>query len=743
MKLNKSVDIQNFRLNALFYFAVFALSASLTARFILNKFYTATVPFQVQVFLAPSLDSIAQLAAEPVANDSLCNSVAGQRPPGKYSVHGPLGWTWKYLPSDCLSICFRGATNESCEPSKAAFFENVAQRDGSSVSLLTASIDFASSGSSDGTAHVKVLPAIQRTTLLMRYVFRADVPGSLWKVIRNSPSSFEGTQVQATTVFVDKYGNPGVVEPSKTDEQWMYLNVGEMWSNVSPTESGTFDRLVKGETLSVQAHCYTDWLDLTDSIRALHVTPTWESPVCLVEIAPVDDITVMHVTASQEGDVTKRTTTLGLRIIARAGSGIARFGSFSEAYIQIAAMVVLFGIPRVVFQVIACYILGSLSKVYKRVIVEPFNLEEHIMSYVQGLLTTTSNFRHLVDVHHDHHVGISIHKLRVCIQQMVPGCSSGDAHILAEYFLGQVQRFTPEALLPAEAGRALSGDGFNTAFFECRALNHECVKTLLDDNRRRYFIEKLFTPRVVKNLEEHFVQNRHSEIDTNVDAPRREPSRVRCDPSIIVSDGGGEDTLAADVLENVDDLRESLESCVSSQQLAHANLHRAQEQTGAIVQKLQDRTSFLLKCVLEEKQKSESVDDLIQKLRDEISSFKSALADVAKVQEQNMILTSTLAERAPAPPDLSKFEEALAGLASAQKHTNEVMDEIQKNIAALEAEPSNQLWARISKLANKDDAWNGTLLKHLSTELSSIRDELEGLRWKVEHSGDDESQADA
>eukprot|EP00401_Gymnodinium_catenatum_P012223 CAMPEP_0117607196 /NCGR_PEP_ID=MMETSP0784-20121206/80122_1 /TAXON_ID=39447 /ORGANISM="" /LENGTH=102 /DNA_ID=CAMNT_0005410339 /DNA_START=386 /DNA_END=694 /DNA_ORIENTATION=- len=102
-----------------------------------------------------------------------------------------------------------------------------------------------------------------------------------------------------------------------------------------------------------------------------------------------------------------------------------------------------------------------------------------------------------------------------------------------------------------------------------------------------------------------------------------------------------------------------------------------------------------------------------------------------------MILTSTLAERAPAPPDLSKFEEALAGLASAQKHTNEVMDEIQKNVAALE------MWARISKLANKDDAWNGTLLKHLSTELSSIRDELEGLRWKVEHSGDDESQADA
>lgn len=151
---------------------------------------------------------------------------------------------------------------------------------------------------------------------------------------------------------------------------------------------------ISGLELELKVECYWPWetyIGISEEIDP-------DSYLCAIRVAlkPVGWVLSTHL-QHLDGGVLRYRRFHGIRIVASTG-GIFEFGDYNKLYQNLVSIVVVLSLPKQVLLFITAYLLGHMSVLYKRVIIERFNLLEQVAGMTTRLMSSSVTFVQLEDV---------------------------------------------------------------------------------------------------------------------------------------------------------------------------------------------------------------------------------------------------------------------------------------------------------------------------------------------------------
>eukprot|EP00931_Biecheleriopsis_adriatica_P017497 TRINITY_DN12539_c0_g1_i3.p1 TRINITY_DN12539_c0_g1~~TRINITY_DN12539_c0_g1_i3.p1 ORF type:complete len:846 (-),score=108.88 TRINITY_DN12539_c0_g1_i3:2-2539(-) len=439
----KTVKVTNFKLSVMHIFLSLAMALFVVWSFITKKQYTTTIPNNPTA----SADFVDQFLESVDVEERLCqgetaNWFRADESPG--ALPGDF-----FLRVSCDDIC----TLDNMNGFDCRRYGEIAQVNSyKDISIYTGYMDTNLSGMESRLESV-FYPwsgSIQ-LSVSYRYKLAVEVP---WFFGLNQRVADRGSNENSHTLVLDRDGRPfkhfapaEVVMLSVAE--LVYIATGDRLKSKSnpvhealrPFEDEELpdspSRLpewvyVQGVTVEVRVNCFSDNYDIPSATFSGGFLPkgliaSGATPVCLLSVVipkPTDWRTDSVRVLDNAAEVYQSDIILtSVRIFTQGGSSHHRVWDLNALMLSFTSALVLLALPVKLVRVIAASGLGRLSRVYRRVIEQPFDLQQQCCRTVMQLMAGHASFSALADENSSGKEQNTISKARVrdCLQVLASG----------------------------------------------------------------------------------------------------------------------------------------------------------------------------------------------------------------------------------------------------------------------------------------------------------------------------------
>lgn len=416
----KSVAITNPRLNCLFYVLFLGTFSICLLDFIVSKQWSAKVQLRTRTLLEFAAESGPSTTLLNITGHSMCppskNVEAAETLLGEWSnlsvvekrqrakaLWAPVHWLkggtlLLQASSTCLPMCSGKADPAHCL-SPLTFMD---QRDSSHAAVWSSKHVLRSDGP---FVHTYVGLSVLSTSLVVRYSYQLEraVP-SLSQYVLNPVTS--GDHTMTRTVLLDSRGVPGKRFPSGAEVKLTLKELLNAAQNL-PQQllQGTepaWEVFRDGLELNVEVQCYNDdtelssaGVDQSGNDAEWTLGATSKLPVCVLQVKFVrccSTFAAPEVTA--EGNVVM---SRGVLVQASTSTTVMWLPSSSRLLLSFTSILVLLQVPLKVVRWFMLTFLGQLSQIYKRVIIEQFDIQKEAATMAVNLMSNSVSFLELSD----------------------------------------------------------------------------------------------------------------------------------------------------------------------------------------------------------------------------------------------------------------------------------------------------------------------------------------------------------
>ena len=258
---------------------------------------------------------------------------------------------------------------------------------------------------------------------------------------------------------------------------------------------------------------------------------TKDTPVCLLifkmmRSSFVESVRYNTYDASTAGTVPDTIyETVGISVATGYGAGSIYVYDMNAFVVAITSIMVLLSIPSKVIQFIAVNALGSLSKMYKRLIVEPFDAAKETAVVAAALAVNTKNFNDLADISvegvpyisHDHLTKFLCTALKskgeelddkeieriasFCTQTMTEPTKDPWAAVKRRLSHTTSVKVAPDDTQNrAQPAASVNLNQFNECLLSKERVDMDTIAKLFDRDRQQTCLEKLFAPGKIEKI---------------------------------------------------------------------------------------------------------------------------------------------------------------------------------------------------------------------------------------------------
>jgi len=512
----KTVAITNPRLNIMYYALMLATLIFIVWSFFNSQSFSTPIPTETRCTI-----STLRVKEDNISTHRLCPTDAAalsrlSLPGGfEYSTDGS---SWEQASSNCLPVCSTGEDGKdrvSCVSSSTFVYSRSSQE----VALFAARHVVRNNGT-----HKKIdsLLGLSAVGAKFRFTYRYELAEAVpYLASYLDSASGSGTDAKARTVVLSSEGSayrtfdPGEVVSLTLREVLQNVDGLPQQYRMHAGEDVPWEVFRDGIELSMRVQCYNDDAEIADTqlrIGASNAKPSCFLAVVYVRCCP--DFGAWQV-RSDNGVVVDR----AVLIRTRSGLSSQWFLDSGSAVVGLTSALVLFGLPMKIMRWFALIALGTLSTVYRRVLVQTFDLAEQTATMAVLLMSNSVSFMELSDVNSKDsgHPGISRARFEerlkqalqqrrdvldeaelsafvdCCFNSMRPGTNNTFFKLVKNSFGGFFQR--------KDAGKYSSSeeavcdiDTFNVHCSYDSAVDLDTAVSLFDRDRRQGFVERMFTP---------------------------------------------------------------------------------------------------------------------------------------------------------------------------------------------------------------------------------------------------------
>jgi len=544
LRVPKTVTIQNLRLNLAYVVLVVAVLVYCIWKFMGDLGFTTTInngPELLMIFDTASLED----ASGRLMPDGLCAHT--QWHPSK-----PATWDLSiehaYLRFRCEAMC-KGTVTTDCqdryEMGEISSVRELAFRlsrtvieDGPNVTIpenLGPSIPLP-----PGTVlqESTFFPAADQVGIQfdVKYALERNVPFFFWTNNGIEPrGQTEGAQdsaVSIRTVVLDRDGRPwrsfghGEEVSLKATEVFQAAtgrSTGAVPAGlegyVNGSATGSYSEFpfwvyLSGSLVDATVDCFTNDHDLrsrgnSNSNVDWSMSSSPAEPVCLLQfaiVAPRD----YRLSVEKESGRIRRTSISSLRIVSKQGRSFHRVPDLNATVLNLTSMIVLLSLPQMLMRFVILHLLGHLSRVYRHVVDQGFDIRSQCGRTVTQLMANTALFSELANVpgpNGEEHGGISrdrmLRFIKATLRHQKNVLDPQEVNALNKTGFDQtvkaptLPRLEP-LFLCASRHEDPPGDILTIDDFSRTVGNHDLpfddIVRLFDADRRRGWGETLFTP---------------------------------------------------------------------------------------------------------------------------------------------------------------------------------------------------------------------------------------------------------
>jgi len=522
LSFEKRVEIQNPRLTAAYYFLLAATVLAILSKLAYNREYAAQVQMgsyirQTMWTVKPSRAKLEALWEEK-QKEPLCAN------PERFDYWWDVEDQWKFENHSCLGLCPAGQARIDCiSDMELDLLEGQAQ-----VFILTQmqETNLQPTAESIDTGKTKnfFLPYTEAMGVGLTYSY--DMPELRSKLMwDNRISRSAASNENIFTVILDSNGKvwrelkpstsvkltiPEIFflsgEPNILDEH--QPSAGPNAKPGAQHVDGPIARLTGLEVvIDIECRRLLFWRSESD----------WDGPVCHMTVRRGRQLwssAEQYDTFAMNGG-TRHRLYHGVRVRCRS-HGVVEFIDFNSIFLNLVSIIVLMRIPKTIILVFACTFLGHVSKIYKDVIVEKFNLADEIGGITTRLMASGVSFVGLTD---GAGKGISVHRvrerLRAALKHRRGTLDEDEVDHLVAFCFNSVKRHhsltegpLSKSFLFEVMGRdeepesedlkAINVDDYNVACCSSERICLEDIVVLFDRHRSIKYLERVFMPRVIK-----------------------------------------------------------------------------------------------------------------------------------------------------------------------------------------------------------------------------------------------------
>lgn len=424
VRLPRVVAIQNQRLALCHMSMLAALTVVLVyVEFVVGHGWHSTIPIRTVTRISWNQD--ASIEAMESFSDQPHNPTCSE---GRISNLTRWGYSWQ-LHASCPELCniddvftyevwdantstllrqclgdFR-VYSPTAQYTALQFMESSSQRD---IHMITAKTDWVVNHA-EQTREAYAAVVFEGGAALMDVVYKYELerhPPWAFRVMDNT----SGTNLQARTLIVDSRGNP-VGDPIPAGQR-LRFSVANMlgWSRGNSQEAlqsiSTLLEYQSGVEIDIGVDCFgSDYLlnaalkddkPPTQEHTNLHYGATSEDPICVMAFKLASDTYKLNVRYGSHGsDREVISEVSAIKFQAVNAHGGVQLGDFNQFLVTIASMLVVIGLPAQITSFFVQRCLGPISKMYRRTIVEPYNVEAQLAAVSTVLAANTWHFRQM------------------------------------------------------------------------------------------------------------------------------------------------------------------------------------------------------------------------------------------------------------------------------------------------------------------------------------------------------------
>lgn len=452
-------------------------------------------------------------------------------------TYWPPGSEW-----DAGTLCFSDfrdfGTNNSYTPLQ--FLDSWGKRD---VILVTGKKDWIVDHEARHRQNlIEVVPQGLAAKVSFEYKYRYDrKPPEVPFLSSQHQIERDGTNSDAITIILDQDGLPvATFQPGEPIE----LGVTRILNYVGIAKVS--DTLITGGEIIMAANCFGSNEDLNKYLESIShgaatsdVEGTLSNPVCTIHfelVAQQYQLDARYTTRSpipgrKPMEVMSETTGLYFK----ADPGLAGHAQVLDAgllVLQITSMMVLLAMPQHITFLIAARFLGPLSTMYRRSIVEPYDVEEQVVSSATALAANIHAFHTLKEADDSDGKGEIKMSAMKAIAKEAFECRKSELDAeeigsLAHFLFHGMRKKTTDSrprdvpslccccdFIPQDLGFRKRGNGtgepgsdlcqgitidqWNQSRMDGEKVTFEAVAQLFDTDRRRFFLERWYTPRRIR-----------------------------------------------------------------------------------------------------------------------------------------------------------------------------------------------------------------------------------------------------
>jgi len=241
------------------------------------------------------------------------------------------------------------------------------------------------------------------------------------KDVCHSTPICRGSNHDARTFLLDKRGLPvreyppgeEVLVPAAELLQLSQGDVGEhqrIWQGqeaLFPKTPGSKSRFPSwvwhsGVTLHARARCFSDDYDILDVVGGAvgttydetvwHVGASKKVPVCFIDIDVANAQSTDLGVRTKEDGMTERYQRAYMRVIGKPGNSFFRAWDANAILLFVTSSLVLLSLPKMIVRFFTLHCLGQLSKIYKSVIEQEFDISHYCARAVIQLASQSASF---------------------------------------------------------------------------------------------------------------------------------------------------------------------------------------------------------------------------------------------------------------------------------------------------------------------------------------------------------------
>lgn len=179
--------------------------------------------------------------------------------------------------------------------------------------------------------------------------------------------------------------------------------------------------------------------------------------------------------------------------------GVSSFETldFGQCWAALIAFFVLWRLPQAVISIIASYLLGHSSTIYKKVLVERFHISDYIIGLVMRLLIGSQGFKGIAG---DDGV-ISLAEMDTVLRTVFHGRER--EHEIDEVEIDVISTYCYDQLRRNSNSPDVDLDGLNFALLAREPLTYEDIVHVFNVDRSKTWLERMFQPREFRHLSDH------------------------------------------------------------------------------------------------------------------------------------------------------------------------------------------------------------------------------------------------